>query len=315
MIKIDVSEIKTYRGCRRQWLLSSRNRFHLRPKNPSAALTMGTLFHEAIGELYLEVHEDKVLAMVKREATADSYVPLLAMLKGYSKNVLPGDLERFRVLDIEHHFEFTPRVKGEVVDPDMLIVGSIDMIAIDDEENKIYGFEHKTTKTFRDESYLWMDEQPRVYTMALQNYVDQYNDKQMDAWYEKCLNTEVGVGEPLPEKPEKATLGGVYMNEVKKLLRDFQYRRTLCVYPESDMENFTEAFFGSCCALKHSVDVNDVATPSPGYFSCQMCAFREVCQTYMYATVQEDKIIEEFADILHKRTEDHLEEKLERSAD
>lgn len=316
-MNIDVSEIKSYRGCRRQWLLSSRNRFHLRPKITPPQFAFGTLFHEALAEMYLGVSIEKVLDMIKREATPDSYVALTAMAKGYYKNVLGGDLDRFQVLDIEHKFSFSPTddkgiplfeqeidpETGELVDS-VKIVGSIDMIALDVEENAIYGFEHKTAKSFRDPSYLWMDEQPRVYTEAIRRYLKVYNQRMHDAW--------VAKGSPVDAEPVPATLGGCYMNEVKKLLRDFQYQRTLCKYPESDMDNFMEAFYGSCHALKNSVEGKDNAPPNPSYFSCQMCTYKTVCTTYMYANLDEATVIEEFAEEFEKRKEDHLEEKLER---
>lgn len=211
-MKIDVSEIKAFKGCRRQWELSSRNKFHLRPKVAPASFALGTIFHEALAQAYLGVSQDKVMEMVRREMSSDSDAALLAMVPGYYKNVLPGDLDRFQVLDIEHHFEIEPRDSdgcfifgaerqvdpktGEVlydnngkavVKSSVLICGSIDMIVLDPEENKIYGFEHKTCKNFRNPSYIWMDEQPRVYAWALQQYVEEYNAKKYNEWQNRVV--------------------------------------------------------------------------------------------------------------------------------
>lgn len=293
-MKIDVSEIKTMHSCKRQWLLSSRNRFHIRPTAPKAVFALGTLFHEALHQLYLGIDPDKVMAMVRKEMQTDADAVLLAMVPGYIKNVLPGDLERFKVLDIEHHFNLVPTFSnGEIASPDLEIVGSIDMIALDIEEGAIYGFEHKTAKSFRDPSYTWMDEQPRVYTVALTKYVDDYN-------------TTHGTN---------YTVGGVYMNEVKKLLRDFKYCRTLCDYTEEDLSSFMDKFLHDCLECKHMVDTNDNAVPSPGYFTCQMCDYKTICQTYMYAPLKEDVILKEFEEEFIKREEDHLEEKVERTTE
>lgn len=294
-MKVDVSEIKTYKGCRRQWLISSRNGFHLRPLVTPSHFALGTIFHESLHQMYMGVPLEKVMTFVRKEMSNDSEVALLAMVPGYYREVLPHDLDRFKVLDIEHHFNFVPAdpETGEVLDPDVEVCGSIDMIVLDVEENAIYGFEHKTCKNFRDSSFMWMDEQPRVYTYALMLYVQEYNAKHPDQ--------------------EPATLGGIYINEVKKLLRDFKYQRTLCKYPADDLTNFMRAFFGTCCACHKSVVENDPAYPSPSYFGCSMCDYKTICETYMYSTLDKDTVIDEFKEEFKVRESDHLEEKTERN--
>lgn len=341
-MKVDVSEIKTFKACRRQWKLSSRNKFHLRPIVAAPQLALGTIFHEALAQLYLGVEYDKVMAMVRREMQTDKDAALLAMIPGYYQKVLPGDLERFQVLDVEHHFNIAPVTsEGEylfpleqaknpdgtdmvdnngepVMVPSLTICGSIDMIVLDKEQNKIYGFEHKTCKDFRDDTFAWMDEQPRVYTWALQEYVRNYNEKLYKEWLQHCEAVTLAHGgiiveAALPPEPEYATLGGVYLNEVKKLLRQFQYKRTLCVYSDEDLDNFMQAFFMDCIACKHAVDNDIYAAPKPSYFACKMCSFNTICSTYMYERLNKDEVIEEFKEEFVVRTEDHLEEKTERS--
>lgn len=302
-MKVDVSEIKTYRECKRKWLLTSRNRFHLTPVEQPRAFAFGTIFHEALGQFYLGVDYDKVMAMVKREMDPDKDVALLAMLKGYYEEIIPEDAMRFTVMDIEHHFDFVPKGRDNLpIDPELHVCGSIDMIVYDELENTIYGFEHKSTKNFREDAYLWMDEQPRVYSYALQQYVDNINLR-------NYINAEISN----EAKPEPVKFGGVYLNEVRKLLRKFSSKRTLCVYPDDDLENFMDAFFRSCCMCKHSVETNDPAAPNPGWMSCNMCDYKNVCQTYMYSTLDENKVLKEFSTELKKRDCDHLEEKTERS--
>ena len=294
-MKVDVSEIKTYKSCRRQWLISSRNGFHLRPLVTPSHFALGTNFHESLHQMYMGVPLEKVMTFVRKEMSNDSEVALLAMVPGYYREVLPHDLDRFKVLDIEHHFSFVPAdpETGEVLDADVEVCGSIDMIVLDVEENAIYGFEHKTCKNFRDSSFMWMDEQPRVYTYALMLYVQEYNAKHPDQ--------------------EPVTLGGIYINEVKKLLRDFKYQRTLCKYPADDLTNFMRAFFGTCCACHKSVVENDPAYPSPSYFGCSMCDYKTICETYMYSTLDKDTVIDEFKEEFKVRESDHLEEKTERN--
>ena len=336
-MRVDVSEIKAFKACRRQWQLSSRNQFHMRPIVTPSQFARGTIFHESLAQLYLGVSLDQVMDMVRREMQTDGDAALLAMIPGYHKNVLSDDLDRFTVLDIEHHFEIAPTTsdgeylfplehmrdpktgelmydnQGEpVLGPSLVVCGSIDMIVLDKNTNKIYGFEHKTCKNFRDESYLWMDEQPRVYTWALKEYIRNYNEKQMAKWEKMCAMADE-AGERLPGMPEPATLGGVYLNEVKKLLRQFQYQRTLCTYNDEDMDHFMQAFFTDCTACKHAVDNNSYAAPKPSYFSCGMCSFKTICSTYMYAPLNESEVLEEFKEEFVKREEDHLEEKTERT--
>lgn len=321
-MKVDVSEIKTYKSCKRQWLLTSRNRFHLQPIVTPSHFALGTIFHESLAQLYLGVPEQKVMKFVKKEISTDSEAALLAMVPGYVDNVLYDDLERYKVLDVEHHFSFIPhdRDTGEIIPgcEDVEVCGSIDMIVLDPVENAIYGFEHKTCKNFRDSSFMWMDEQPRVYTYALLEYIDNYNKKKQEAWHAKCeaidaTNVSGTGGVPYPEEPEPVTLGGIYINEVKKLLRQFQYHRTLCKYPDDDLKNFMWAFFGTCAACHKDVESNDPAWPSPSYFSCGMCDYKTICETYMYSTLDKDKVINEFQEEFKVRETDHLEEKAERS--
>lgn len=300
-MRIDVSEVKAFKTCKRQWQLSSRNMFHLRPMVTPKAFSTGTLFHESLHSLYLQVPLDKVMDKLKKEMNENDAC-LLAMVPGYAKNVLPGDLERFQVLDIEHKFEIQP-----VESLDIQICGSIDMIVLEKETNKVYGFEHKTAKNFRDTSYLWMDEQPRVYTVALQKYIENMNEKLQRDWE--------AAGCPDNREPVPYSLGGIYINEVKKLLRDFKYQRTLCTYPEDDLYNFFETFFNTCCSIKQTADSKVFATPSPSYFHCSMCDFRGVCETYMYSTLSKEQILKEFSEELVEREVDHLDEKVERKAD
>lgn len=309
-MKVDVSEIKTYKSCRRQWQLTSRNMFHLRPMITPSHFALGTIFHESLHMMYMGSPLDTVMKFVRQEISQDSEAALLAMVPGYYKNVLPGDLDRYQVLDIEHHFDFVPAdlETGEVIDADLHVCGSIDMIVLDPEENAIYGFEHKTCKNFRDSSFMWMDEQPRVYTYALMLYVDEYNQKQMNKWLAECDRDEVR-----PPMPKEVTLGGIYINEVKKLLRDFKYQRTLCKYPKDDLCNFMRAFFGTCCACHNSVIGNDPSYPSPSYFGCSMCDYKTICETYMYGTLDKDTVLNEFKEEFKVRETDHLEEKTERS--
>ena len=313
-MKVDVSEIKSFKGCKRQWELSSRNKFHLQPWVTPKAFAMGTLFHESLHALYLGASLDKVMEMVKKEMDPENDIALLAMIPGYAREVLPGDLETYNILDIEHQFHFQPFDRDGNVIPelaDLEVCGSIDMIALDVLENKIYGFEHKTAKNFRDDSFLWMDDQPRVYTVALQKWVDEYNAKMYKTWKDTCES--IGDEGVYPPEPEPVTLGGIYINETKKLLKQFQYKRTLCVYDPDDLMNYIQSFFATCKELHSYVTENKYPEPCASYFGCQNCDFKTVCGTYQYKSLKKEEILNEFEFEFKERDHDHLEEKVERN--
>lgn len=56
MAVFGVTERATYKRCRRQWHLSSRNRLGLTPIVPGTALALGTLIHTALGKWMVEFY-------------------------------------------------------------------------------------------------------------------------------------------------------------------------------------------------------------------------------------------------------------------
>lgn len=270
MVKVDVSELKSFGTCKRQWQLSSRNRYHIRSKVTPPALIFGTQFHEALEQLYLGVDPQKVVDSLPDERALQN------MVKKYAEQILPADLEQYEVLDLEHHFAITPE---ELADEDIAICGSVDMVVQDKFDGRMYAFEHKTCQKFREEAYIWMDEQPRVYTWAMKQYAA-----------EKGLE-----------------FGGIYMNEVRKLIREFDTKRTLCTYSDEDLDNFMQIFFRNCVTLKHTTD----PMPEPSYMSCCTCQYKEICAKFRYERIRKDDILEAFKDDFESRTVDHLEEKKE----
>lgn len=293
---VDVSEIKAFRHCRRQWQLSSRNQFHMTAIVQPKAFKLGTVFHECLHKLYLGRDEDTVVDYMLDElsVTNPNDVPMLkSMILGYARNVIPKD-EHFKVLDIEHHFKLDPRefAHGDYdeVLRDIVIRGSIDMIALDTDTNKVWGFEHKTAKNYRNDVYLWMDEQPRVYYAALINWVKAYNKMHPDAQVE---------------------LGGVYINEVKKLVRAFDYKRSALVYDDDDLSNFMYAFVTSCAECHRFVNSDAKKLPMPDMMACMNCMFNTICQTVQYKTLDKDYLTQEFRHEFTVRNSDHLEEKEE----
>jgi len=294
-MRIDVSEVKSFRECKRKWAFSSRNMWHLRPRAPKPALAFGTLFHEGLHTLYLSGNLDKALETTLRELSDPAEIrTMTAMLTGYANNVLRNDLEEYKVLDIEHMFELEIPPFSE---KGIVLCGSIDMLAVT-ADNVVWGFEHKSCGRFRDPLYTAVDEQPRLYTVALKQYIDMLN---MD-WASKH------DGEYGPY-----TLGGIFINEVRKVQRSFDHRRTPCTYTEKDLQRFMDGFYISCSGIVQSQADGYIPDPEPGYLKCSMCDFKEVCDTYKYNEPVLEDVLDEFSEELMVRDIDHLDEKLERS--
>lgn len=324
---VDVSEIKDFRHCKRKWQYASRNSFHLRPKVTPSAFKMGTIFHECLHKLYLGKETEEVMQYMENEMVGSEdkeIVVLRSMIKGYATEVIPVDLERFEVMDIEYHFKFKPydvmlelgidmkSFPGIEWLSDVEVAGSIDMIARDRLTNEIWGFEHKTAKNFRNDTFLWMDEQPRVYYVALMLWINEYNARLVDK-YVREHNKWVWVGKPKdlePDTPEFVDLGGVYINEVRKLVRSFETKRSELAYSLSDIRNFMISFFMSCGECHKLVRNSDLPrVPQPDMFTCQTCTFNTLCQKYQYADVKSETILKDFEDDFQVRESDHLEDK------
>lgn len=327
-MKIDTSEVKTYRECHRKHLYSSRNRFHLRPVAPNANLVFGTQFHEVLAMIYLKTPKEKIMEWINHEVDdPDAYRMMLAMFEGYYNGPYQADKDRFEVIDIEKSFcipvgakyatggvvpnenikEFIPTPEapegstfskkdgwvailttGEVAEA-ICICGSIDMICLDKETGEVVGFEHKTAKNFRPEVYDVLDEQPRVYTWALKHIVKE------KSYVEKGY-TKVGP---------------IYLNQVKKLKSKFDYQRVTCKYTENDLQMFMTAFLQTCDDVATHTCCQD-SLPQPGYMKCQMCDYADLCMHYGYADIDEGQLLDEFEGEFEVRECDHLEEKASR---
>lgn len=297
-MRIDVSEVKSFRECKRKWAFGSRNKWHLRSRAPKPALAFGTLFHECLHNLYLGAPLEKVLETATRELSDPAEQrTMISMLTGYAENVLGNDLAEFKVLDIEHKFELEI---PPFIHKDITLCGSIDMIAARRDTNEVWGFEHKTCGRFRDPAYTLVDEQPRLYTVALMQYIDMLN---MD--YAKRHDGEVGP----------YYLGGIYINEVRKVQRSFDHKRTPCKYSETDLQRFMEGFYISCEGISNNVTDESIPEPEPGYMKCNMCEFKEVCTQYRYVEPTLNDVLDEFGEELMVREFDHLDEKLERQGE
>lgn len=292
-MRVDVSEVKTWKDCKRKHLFNSRNRYHLVPNKPNDNLIFGTQFHEVLHMIYMGVSIDKILEWIDREVTDSVYWKTMNnMAQGYYNGPYQKDKDRYVVIDIEKKFDYPAISSGDGDDEPVRLCGSIDMVCIDVLTGKLCGFEHKTAKNFRPDVYNIIDEQPRVYTWALKKILDDYHR------HNKYLEiTEVDC---------------IYLNQVKKLQTKFEFQRTECRYSEEDLNNFMDDF----CRTIHDIAIGDVDTaPCPGFMKCQMCDYADLCMHYGYKNVEKENILEEFADEFQERDHDHLDEKTQRHVD
>ncbi len=265
--------------------MSSRNRYHMVPTTTPKALHLGTLFHEALAQLYLGANPDAVMRLVKADMGSDE-TALLNMVPKYYDQVLLNDLapvseggNGWQVLEVEHVFEFPSSI------PDVTCTGAIDLIVYDPANNQILGIEHKTCSQFRDPALIYMDEQPRLYFEALEHYI------------------------PTSQYPH-AENGGIVINEVKKLLRDFQYRRTPCEYSPEDREGFWSKWTSDLFNLR--AEIESPQHPDPSYWACQMCDYKSICAQTGYKLLPDvETLVQNYSTEYEIRVRDHLEEKLD----
>ena len=318
-MKFDVSEMKTLNECGKKWQLSSRNAFHLKPKTANNNLFFGSLFHECLATMYLGGDLDKIVTQAVKECEGDPPMQrtIEKMLRGYYDEVLREDLDNYIVLDIEKSVNI-PLPELQVFNDDgtldeeksIRVAGSVDMVALEKETFEIWYFEHKTCSKFRPDVYFVLDEQPRTYFIDLISYVAMMNlradEGKLPISFYQVLGLEVGA--PLPE----FRIGGVYINEVKKLSTKFEYMRRPCKYSDVQVGRFYSTLVKTGQRLKALKEGRTTACASPGYMSCTMCDFASICSTYGYEDVELDELLEEFQEEFEVRTVDHLDEKAER---
>lgn len=288
-MKVDVSEVKSYRECKRKHELSSRNRFHLRPTIPNPNFQFGTQFHECLHAMYLKTPIESILKYIDDNVT-DSVLwrVMTAMVKGYYEGPYQIDATKYEVLDIEHSFEY-PLINDETGEPvGTNVCGSIDMLVKDLDTGLLVGFEHKTAKNFRPEVYDLVDEQPRVYFWAMK--------KTLEDWHAQGQHLDI------------TGVDCVILNQCKKLQTKFQYQRVECRYDDEDLANFMKSFEHTAMQIV----ADEPEAPEPGYMKCSMCDYATVCMHYGYKHIDLDNLLQEFEGEFEVRENDHLEDKTKR---
>ena len=309
-MKFDVSELKTFKDCGRKWELSSRNAYHLRPKMASPNLIFGTIFHECLHALYAGTlkpegpNVDLIIEQAQKEMEGDTVAQkvIKKMVEGYYEGPYADDIAMYKVLDIERRFEFPIPALGNDSNGDpVLACGSIDMITLMLGTNQIWGFEHKSCKNFRTNVYHMLDEQPKMYFMALQQIVDDYN----------------------AEHGTDYVVGGLIVNEVKKMSTKFEYSRRECIYTPEQQNRFYKELLNYGSQILYHKERLEASTgngdaslpPQASYLKCAMCDYAPVCEQYGDAPVDLELLLDEFQEEFQVREVDHLEEKMERKFD
>lgn len=324
MIRVDCSEVKFLKSCARKHMYSSRNRMHLQPTIPNENLIFGTQFHEVLAMMYLETPLDKILEWIDREVTDPVKLRVMnAMATGYYDDPYQKDKKNYVVIDVEKGFCFPiDVVDGPLqcdfkymlapMNPDdansatewiavdaygavhetICACGSIDMICIEVPTGRLVGFEHKTAKNFRPDVYDLVDEQPRLYTLALARILADYHAQG------KYLEVQES--------------GPIYLNQVKKLSSKFDYKRVSCSYTLEDLAAFRKDFANKAKAIATGACGD---APSPDFMKCQMCDYADLCAHYGYKEVKKEELLDEFEGEFEVRDHDHLDEKASRHND
>lgn len=312
MMRIDVSEVKSFRECKRKHQFSSRNRFHLRPIVPNDNLVFGTQIHECLAMMYMGTSLDKILEFVNSEITDSVYWKTAdTMIKGYYNGPYQTDKDGYVVVDIEKSFCYPVGIVGialaEIVDYQkdlegnwiaidadgiiheaIVACGSIDMVCIEVATGRFVGFEHKTAKNFRPEIYDLVDEQPRTYYWALKQILEDYHKQGKYLEVTEC--------------------GPIFLNQVKKLQTKFDYKRSVCQYKEEDLSRFMKGFVRSANLIADGTDI----LPEPGFMKCSMCDYADLCMHFGYCDIAVADVQKEFGDEYEVREFDHLDEKASR---
>jgi len=294
-VKFSISEVKSFLACERQWSLSSRNRTPLRALETSTALKLGTIFHESLAYAYNRKEEanlEQILMTCAPHLQNDKDFAILSkMLTGYFQDVLPTDLEKWEILEIEYCFNH-PLVTLSTKQLDVYITGAIDLIVYEAETNTIWGIEHKTAKAYRESTFAQMDAQPRLYAEMLTTL------------YLKDAISRNRV-------PSDAKVGGIIINEVKKLSTKFDYKRTVMQYDNDSRLHFNANLTAILERMLNTLE-QDFCAPTTHHASCSYCSFKNVCLEFTYKPVTVDTILhhETLSEQFKVRTVDYIQEHL-----
>lgn len=165
-MKTSISEIKQFLQSRRNWYWSGRNALYLREKHiDSPALRLGSAFHDALENMYQERPVDTRKLTKQYKLADEDKQMLIRHLTSYKSLVLPGDLERYEIIEPEMRYSY-------ILPNGVELFGFVDIVYRNKENNQIGALEHKYMSRPRSDRYNESEEQVRAYEIALRDMFD-----------------------------------------------------------------------------------------------------------------------------------------------
>lgn len=286
-MEVHVTELATYRWCRRCWRYQYVDR--LVPATPQLnALWFGIAMHEALAELYGGGNPvAKFLELTRPDRDIDpekwgEYVTLgERMLEGYVKRWAREDAERWRVLARE----FPMR---QPLTPEVTLVGKVDLLIRDMLTGKMWIVDHKTFASFADPADLELDDQMTLYMWL----VGQMGERPAGAIYNQ-------LRKKIPSEPYELKAGGlskaknldttreVYLAAIHRLgldPKDYRevldslagvefFRRDLVVRPQAEIELFVDECRALVGEMQRGVEYTNRSS------SCKwLCPYTQLCR-------------------------------------
>ena len=267
------NEIRQYSECARKRYYSSRDHLAIRSTKPSGALILGKRVHEMLEHYYMNgqtrlnelMNEGKPLTRELAEDALGDIEPFQLTEEqkaelGYDISTfncihencrvrIVDDLVKYEIIACEWEFRLT----NWPVD-DVMYHGQIDMIVRERATNKIWFFEHKTSKDFRPEIYNRFDIQLHIYTKYGKIFANMHD----------CL------------------WGGMILNEFKKAKtsRGYAEHRMYYTYSDEEMEEFTAWLYKKTAA---AISAQNRHEPCNTYMTCKTCEYAPICLKLGYA--------------------------------
>lgn len=235
-----ISEIKTFRECKRKWFFSGRNGMYLRPKIVNSSFKTGSAFHAALEAMYKQesYNIDNIIDKYKVEEKDQDMLKF--QIKKYEEHVLKHDLKTINVIAPE--FKYSIELENGVT-----LFGFIDVVYEEKKTGDIGVLEHKFIRNFRSNTYNYLDEQIKVYELAILKVFGQCN-------------------------------AGVSLNQVRKLKTKFEHARETYKQTIKQLKNFNEDLLNVTNEMQMLSDSGIKDYPAePHWLGCSFCDYKYLC--------------------------------------
>lgn len=251
-----VSELKVFNTCKRQWYFSGRNGLYYRPAETSDALKMGSVFHEALEHIYKREDFSITNILDKHQVTSRSDRNLIHFqISKYKDIIYEQDYSIFNNIETEKKFEI------EVTDK-CWIHGYIDLVYVNENNNKIEALEHKFVRYFRGATENILDLQLKTYNWVL---VELYG-------YEN--------------------VGGVSINEIRKLTDSFAHSREKYKLTKDQLVLVENNLIEDLLLMKE-IKENNIAQhrANASWANCRFCEYSDLCKKMDKAGTNDTSIL------------------------